>query len=283
MLSWFKTIIKHQIKTKALFLIDSLRRVSFSPSCYLKAGMALEGCFVLPLFLFFMGTLLYGLEMVRFQSDAYEAMHQTGSSLCFHAYESKYGKENHVPDLYTASEAVKRYLEGQFLPYLCVEDGKRGVSVDADIDNYGNIEIHTEYCIKPFIGWLPIGNIKIKDAFFGHGFVGYTGEGAAENSQGNIFVYITPTGTKYHFSRECTYLKIKISLFPEEAVSSLRNNSGGKYYPCEQCNPKGCSLVYLTEWGNRYHGEADCPALKRTVYMIPLSEAGDRSACSKCG
>ena len=37
------------------------------------------------------------------------------------------------------------------------------------------------------------------------------------------------------------------------------------------------------EWGNKYHGETDCPSLKRTVYLVPLSEAGGRSACSKCG
>ena len=62
MLSWSKTINKLQIKIKVLSLINSLRRVSFSSPFYLKAGMALEGCLVLPVFLFFMGTLLYSLR-----------------------------------------------------------------------------------------------------------------------------------------------------------------------------------------------------------------------------
>ena len=285
MLSWSKTINKLQIKIKVLSLINSLRRVSFSSSFYLRAGMALEGCLVLPVFLFFMGTLLYSFEMVRFQSDVYEAMHQTGSRLCFYAYESKYGKGEmaYTSNLYSAPEAIKGYLEDQFLPYLCVEGGRAGVSVAADIDNYGNIEINTDYSIKPFIRWLPIGNIKMKDRFFGHSFVGYMGDGDTEGGNGEIFVYITATGAKYHFSEECTYLKIKIKSSSEETIGSLRNNSGEKYYPCEQCNPAGQGLVYLTEWGNRYHGEADCAALKRTVYIIPLSEAGDRTACSKCG
>lgn len=286
MLSFSKTINLIPIRKKALSLINSLKRVSFSSFLYLKAGMALEGCMVLPLFLFFMATLLYGFEMLRFQSDVYEAMHTVGSKVCFYAYESRYGKEENTDVLNksASSEAVEQYLEEQFLPYLCVEGGKDGVLVKVDFDSYGNVEINTVYTMKSFINLLPIGDIKIRDRFFAHGFVGYMGEDQGKKEdKAEIYVYITATGTRYHFSEECTYLKVPIKSLSGTAISSLRNNSGEKYYPCERCDPDENGPVYLTEWGNRYHRKADCPALKRTVYIIPLSEAGNRTACSKCG
>ncbi|MGN0377111.1 MAG: hypothetical protein ACI4ED_05705 [Suilimivivens sp.] len=247
--------------------------------------MALEGCLVFPVFLLFLATLLYSLEMVRFQSDVYEAMHQVGSEACFYAYESLYGKAE-IALGNREDDEIKLYLDEQFLPYLCAEGGSEGVQVTVTQDSHGkgNIEINTSYSMKPFIRWLPIGNIRIQDNFFGHGFVGYTGDGTwAEEEEKEVYVYITPTGSKYHFSEECTYLKIKIEASPAEAVTSLRNGSGEKYYPCEYCDPKGNGLVYFTEWGNRYHGKSDCPSLKRTVYIIPISEVGERTACSKCG
>ncbi len=285
MLSWLKTIKQIQINRKALSLIIIPGRVSFSLPFFLKAGIALEGCLVMPLFLFFMATLLYSLEMVRFQSDVYEAMHQVGSKVCFGAYEQAYGQGTAKFTDEEAAGEVKQYLQEQILPFLCVEGESEGVAVSVMQDSHGkgNVEIRTSYVMKPFIRWLPIGNIRIQDVFFGHGFVGYmkdcglNGEGETE-----IYVYITPSGSKYHFSENCTYLKIVIRAVPIEESRSLRNGSGEKYYPCEYCGPGG-GLVYLTEWGNRYHGKADCSALKRTVYVVPLSEAGGRTACSKCG
>lgn len=260
-------------------------RASFSFPLFLKAGMALEGCLVMPLFFLFTVTLLYSLEMVRFQSDAFEAMHQVGSKMCFLAYERVYeqGTAGHFAQ--TQEEEIKQYLEGQILPYLCVEGGSEGVLVNAAWDSCGdgNMEIRISYAMKPFIRWLPIGDEGMSDVFFGHGFVGYRESGGTAGRDSESYVYITPSGSKYHFSQECTYLKVNIRAETTEEISGLRNGSGEKYYPCEICHPGRQGLVYFTEWGNRYHGETDCPSLKRTVYLVPLSQVGERSACSKCG
>lgn len=285
MLSWKKFINQIHIRKKVLSLISFPKRVSFSLPFYLKAGMTLEGCLVIPFFLFFMGTLLYSLEMVRFQSDAYEALHQVGSKACFWEYESAYGQGSTVRNV-DVEEEIKQYLNEQSLPYLCVEDGSSGVAVSAAYDKYGrgNIAISIYYAMKPFIRWLPIGEIRINDGYFGHSFIGYTGDNTGNEERApDIYVYITPHGSKYHFSEDCTYLKVQIKAASAETVNALRNRSGEKYYPCEYCEPAENGLVYVTEWGNRYHGKSDCPTLKRTVYIIPLSEAGTRTACSKCG
>lgn len=280
-------IIKQQIRIKALSLINSRKRVSFSSSFSLRGGMVLEGCLVLPVFLFFMVTLLYSLEVVRFQGDVWEAMHQAGSKSCFYAYKAEYGNKNSVTfSDYLITEEIKKYLEKQTLPYLCVEGGSKGITItkEENCQGRGNLKINVIYAVKPFIRWLPIGEITVRDKYFGHKWVGYTKDGIGEESQEKeIYVYITQTGSKYHFSEECTYLKVKISAVKGEEIESLRNGSGEKYYPCEKCKSMDKGLVYLTEWGNKYHGEADCAALKRTVYLVPLSQVGKRTACGKCG
>ena len=141
-----------------------------------------------------------------------------------------------------------------------------------------------DYDIKPFIYFLPIGTLKIEDGIFGHGFTGYVPGNCGKPEGGTeIYVYITENGTRYHLSDQCTYLRVKVQAVSAEETENMRNGSGEKYTACERCKPVKGGLVYLTAWGNRYHGESDCSALQRTVYMVPQSEAGSRSACSKCG
>lgn len=237
--------------SKALSLKFLSKRVSSFFSFGIRGGMALEGCLVLPLFLFFMGTLLYGLEIIRFQSDTWEELQKTGNQMCFEAYEEFYGKK--------------------------VKDSKT-------LDEAGNVELSVTYQLKPFIGWLPIGNFSITDKFFGHGWIGYVGGGSNDQEkESEIYVYITRTGTKYHYSEDCTYLKVQIQAVRREETDTLRNDSGEKYKPCELCSNEKKKLVYFTQWGNRYHSASDCSSLKRTVWMVPLSLTGSKTPCSKCG
>jgi len=95
-------------------------------------------------------------------------------------------------------------------------------------------------------------------------------------------VYVTATGMVYHRDYHCTYLDLSIHMVSKEELEGLRNDSGGKYYPCEHCGG-GWGGVYITDSGDRYHGSLSCSALKRTVYAVPLSEAAGKGACSKCG
>lgn len=279
--------LENRIKTtgKDPSLIKACKRAPLLPSFCLKGSMALEGCLVLPLFLFFMATLLYGIEMVRFQSDVYEAVHQTGSAICFYAYTEEYGKTGSGNDTGMAQEEIKRRLGEQNLPFLCVEGGEGGMRIDTREAGEGNLEIRIAYRMKPFIWRLPVGNITINDRYYGHGFVGYTGGDGPGSWKEEAYVYITPFGTRYHLTEGCRYLRVQIQAVMGEELSEIRNGSGGKYYPCGECGPDGKGLVYLTEWGDRYHGRSDCPSIKRTVYIVTLSEAEaeGRSVCRSCG
>lgn len=242
--------------------------------------MALEGSLVLPVFLFFMMTVLLSIEAVRFQCNMQEALFLAGNDRAFEEYQVKYAMGERAE----AAEQVKEYLGSQIYPYLCVAEGENGVKLQelSDGDESGSIEITAEYRLKPFIYWLPVGEIIIKDRFFSHAWVGYTGLAMQKKEGQETYVYITKTGKKYHMSYDCTYLRVKIQAVNCEKVSSLRNTSGGKYYACERCRPVGDGTVYITTDGNSYHGKSDCPSLKRMIHMVPLDEAEGYGACSKC-
>lgn len=278
-----KVIINRQtIKTPSLNVnllkIKSLyKRALFLFSGKSKAGMALEGSLVLPIFLFFMMTVLLSLEVVRFQSQVQEALFQAGTKSAFSGYQVKYaGSERE-----DVKHQVKEYLDSQLYPYLCVRENISWQ--DLSIASDGRILYQVSYTLKPFINWLPIGELKIDDRVVSHTWTGYTGAQAWEiGGEEEIYVYITDTGSRYHLSHDCTYLRVKVQAVNYEMIGSLRNQSGGKYYACARCRPLKGGIVYITPDGNSFHGYADCSALKRTVYIISLKEAEGYSPCSKC-
>lgn len=88
----------------------------------------------------------------------------------------------------------------------------------------------------------------------------------------------------YHKDYHCKYLDLSIHMVSAAELETLRNESGGKYYPCERCGqkPQGWG-VYITNTGNRYHTSISCSGLKRKIYAVPISETTGKEACSKCG
>lgn len=42
------------------------------------------------------------------------------------------------------------------------------------------------------------------------------------------------------------------------------------------------NTVFITDQGNRFHYDLNCGGIKRTIYMIRLSEVGNRKKCSRC-
>lgn len=106
-----------------------------------------------------------------------------------------------------------------------------------------------------------------------------------ETQENEEMVYMTENGSVYH-KEGCSYLNLSIETASGSQIEGLRNQYGGKYYPCEHCSdgqgPYG--VVYITATGNRYHNSSSCSGLKRTVRLVKLSEVqGELSACSRCG
>lgn len=256
------------------------KRAFFLSSGKAKAGMALEGSMVLPLFLFFMATVLLSIEGVRFQSNVQEALHQAGNKSSVMGFEVKYmdGQKN------DAIGQIREYLGDQMVPYLCAVNGAEGIYIQdlSRIEDNGQIEITVAYKLRPFVRFLPVGELLVQDRFLGHAWIGYCENPGNTGQTQEVYVYITKSGTKYHVQYNCTYLRVQTRAVNYDEIDSARNESGGKYNACRRCRPAKGGLVYITSDGSSYHGRSDCSALKRTVYMIPLCEAEGYGACSKC-
>ncbi|MBR6704273.1 MAG: hypothetical protein IKI82_02485 [Lachnospiraceae bacterium] len=99
--------------------------------------------------------------------------------------------------------------------------------------------------------------------------------------------YVTAYGSVYHTTKSCRVLALKIMTVEASQLPSLRNTSGGKYYPCDRCArnkvPEGTTVI-VTEPGTRYHFRQDCPSLKRTIQEISEGEAKEKyRPCHYCG
>lgn len=286
MLSHQKFFFKKYKKIRARSLTTGTGRASFLFSFFgrLRASMTVEASLVLPLFLFYMMTLLYSLEIVRFQSDVSQALFQEITREGFGAYSAGYeGDESATGE--ATKQNIRAYLEEQILPYLCVEGGREGLHIDVRENILGadNRQLEVSYRIKSFLYLLPIGDMEVKDCVWMHDWTGYQefdiGNG---DKQEEVYVFVTPTGKKYHFSAECTYLRVRLQAMNLSEAEKKRNRDGEIYRPCEVCGGQGASTVYLTEWGNRYHTGTACRAIKKTVYRVPLWQTEGRTACSKC-
>jgi hypothetical protein len=99
-----------------------------------------------------------------------------------------------------------------------------------------------------------------------------------------VLVFITENGTVYHKSASCRHLKLDVRSIAFESLKTLRNSDGKIYYPCEYCGSGiAGGNVFITDYGTRYHSVVTCPALKRKIYTIPISQVGGRGPCSSCG
>ena len=100
------------------------KRVLFLSSKKPGAGMALEGSLALPIFLFFMMTVLLGLEAVRFQSNVQEALHQAGNRRACSEYQVRYLDGERAD----AFGPLYEYLGSQFYSYVLVAGGDGGLA-----------------------------------------------------------------------------------------------------------------------------------------------------------
>ena len=108
--------------------------------------------------------------------------------------------------------------------------------------------------------------------------------GGRDAGSAETVVYVTPHGEKYHCSLECKYLSLSIQAVAGRQVKEQRNKDGERYASCESCcSGSADKVVYITDYGRRYHENLNCVGLKRTVEMKLLTEVQGRMACQACG
>ena len=280
--SWIRDMRCNLLSPSQPIYHSEPERVSLSASKLLSGlfrdkrngSVTVEAAVAVPVFFLAVVTLLYLLEMM--------AVHTAVRSGLQYA-EKKAAKETCITQMLMPSR-----VENDVIQAIGEERIGRSI-IKGGIDCSGSkMSVRTgigkltaEYWVKipvPIFGTAPV---KCHETMKIKAWSGYEKEGLSDI--GDDTVYVTETGLVYHKDYHCSHLDLSIRMVKMNAVSGLRNESGGKYYPCEHCAKGNTGAVYITDSGDRYHSSLSCSGLKRTIYAIPVSEAAGKGACSRCG
>lgn len=240
-----------------------------------KASLTVEASLVLPIFLFAMILVAYMGQIIKCQEDMNWALTRIARETS-----AEYGASQSDIMKHSAYYVAKlnRYVKGVGL--------KVSFSQSHFLEKNDEIDIIARYQVAMPFSLLPISKITIQQRVHTRAFTGVEWRGKNGNTKEEM-VYVTETGRVYHRQLSCTYLKLSISEVYFDDLALLRNESGGRYKRCERC-AKGVMItgkkkVWITNYGEHYHVSSTCSGLKRSIRQIPLSEAGTRTPCHKCG
>ena len=266
-----------------------------------KAGMTVEASIVLPLFLFFFLNLGCAIEMIRLHGNLQLALWQVGSKMAVYGYvldsgEMPENSEGWWKDLAGAVISAT-YVKGQMVDsagadYLNgspLTDGTGSLQLwESEIfGSNDEMDIVVTYSVSPWARLAGFRSFRLANRYYTHIWNGY-GLSQSEDAEETVqIVYVTENGTVYHVSLECTHLKLSIQHVPALEIDNMRNQGGGRYYPCSRCatGASAPNVFYITGEGDRYHYSAACSGLKRTTSSLTLEQALDTGyrPCSRCG
>ena len=248
-------------------------------------SMTIEAALLVPLFWYAISGFLYLLLVFRLQEDVSQALADAGRELGLYAYSSDVDGDSglwNVSLLRVKQKLQKQCKDRAALQF--VEGGLSGIHLwgSSVLKEKAQIELVASYELRT--PWILLGfdSFPVVQKQVCRAWIGYTGE--LENGEREEVVYVTPYGEKYHHSLECRYLSLSIRAVSGQQVRNERNEDGERYGSCESCCEGGPdALVYITNYGNRYHESLACVGLKRTVQMVLLSEAHGKTPCTGCG
>ena len=208
-----------------------------------RASIAVETVLVLPLFFLGMITMISFMDIYKIQTEHFQ-------SLC------------------------EKAKEAGMYAYVADDKGPEEITLP-DVYSY-----------TPVGGLIPLPKVWMHNTVKVHAWTGASQEnGISDGKEPEEMVYVTETGSVYHKKAGCRYLNLSLDQVSGSSISSRRNQYGKKYAPCESCsrNQPPAGSVYITGTGNRYHNQATCSGLKRTVKLVKQSQVSGLHACSKCG
>lgn len=243
-----------------------------------QASLTIETALVLPIFVFAMVMLLTVSDALRLHANIQRALHQQAKEIAMLAYSERHFNEE---EFYTkiVEDIGVAYLDG-----APIAGGSAGIDFsNSCIMQRDLIDLKADYCLQFPYDIFGVGDISMQQRSLVHAWVGYGDvfEETKDEAKEQI-VYITPYGSVYHLTPECSHLKLSIQEIAVGDVGTQRNEDGGRYSSCEKCYQAGSSTLLITDTGDHYHSDINCSGLKRDIIAIPISEAGSRRVCSRC-
>lgn len=262
-----------------------------------QAGMTVEAAILMPFFLMLILSLLSFMEIIRLQNSITMGLREAGTPMTVYGYAGDRLRESTQIDLTGimpnviltygyVSDKVNAFVGEDYLDHspLSGEAGAIQYITSSIMERDDQVDLRAVYFAEPDFNVAFLPKLALVSRYFGRAWTGYQVDGKAQAGNQETFVYVTPNGTVYHMSRECTHLRLSIKSCPLEEVNQRRNGNGGRYNPCTLCGKKEIvKMVYITTEGDRYHTSVQCSGLKRTIDVIPLSQAGGRTKCKRCG
>jgi hypothetical protein len=249
--------------------------------------MTVEACFVLPFFLFAFLNIISIIDIYRLQGSMSAAMHSCSKSMAVSAYAYKELTHEAFDEEYGFIQSVgitSTYVDTSVKSQLgdLYPDNITWVRSEILGDD-DCIDLMAEYNIRPPIGIIGYQPQKVYNRLRTRAWTGYDNADNVTGIDDEEIVYVAETGTVYHRSRACTYIKLSISATDFTSVGDRRNFGGSRYRSCEECGSRANGTVFITNHGERYHSSLTCSKLKRTISAVPISQVGDKRPCSRCG
>ncbi len=280
--------IKSFIKEMSLFSFPKLTKQDFVGS------MTVEAAIVVPLFVFFIVNLLGIIEIYSLHGTLTASLREVGRELSVYAYaydrivkeEEDEGLEALVENVAFSYLYVKTQVEtfagSQYLDASPLTHGRESMNfLESSILQQDDIiDLVVTYQVSPVIPVVGFRPARFYNRYYGRAWTGYDVAGN-ENAQE---VFVAENAKVYHLDRECTHLLLSIKECTAAEVGNLRNADGNRYRACEFCQTAGKSKLYIADRGDCYHGQIDCSGLKRTIFVMTMTEAKKYyEVCSRCG
>lgn len=257
-----------------------------------SASITVEAAMVLPLFIIFTMQILSVFEMMSVYCRLQSALQQTAAETATYLFVFDEKQESNAESFLLSEtfvrEEVVRKTGIEAINNSVISGGVAGLHLyRSDIATDGKtVELILTYRVKPWFSVQGLGGMTLVNHCVVKTWTGYEKENAqdGENPEEET-VYVTETGRAYHLYPDCSYLKADSHPVEKEELSTVRNENGAIYYPCEICckgNPESRKLYYISSWGNRYHADENCRALVKNAKAISIHDVGERHLCSKC-
>lgn len=248
-----------------------------------RGSITLEMVVVLPLFISFIVFFLFLFRVLFVQESMEEALVYASRTLAVTCYEEcPQDQKSQAQLLAEARILLQKGLKEHECPMHFIRGNVAGISLLTSQLAGDHVILRASYEMKMPCVLLGDYCFHFTQCVESRKWIGDVS--LEQNTQSDdTWVYITPYGSVYHCDRACRYLDLSIRAVSRSSLPTLRNADRAIYRKCERCHGKGNGTVYVTDYGTRYHSSLACEGLKRTIYMVKLSQVGGQKACSKCG